>query len=206
LRTVTSELLQATLDALASGVYLVDREGHVVYMNPAAERQVRSGDNAQGAGQPGRRDAPGLHALLSREIEAAVREGARSVNIAHALALESNMGTGLVATVLPLHGNRRGTMAGPFAAAAAIFAQDPQRVPPLPGEAFAKIHGLTAGELRVLLAMAPGLSVKEASEMLGISEATSKTHLQRIFDKTGTSKQSELIRLLMSSAPPVRSH
>ena len=54
-----------------------------------------------------------------------------------------------------------------------------------------------------LLAMSPGLGVKEAAEMLGIAETTAKTHLQHIFAKTGTSKQTELMHLFMSSAPPV---
>jgi DNA-binding CsgD family transcriptional regulator len=65
------------------------------------------------------------------------------------------------------------------------------------------IAGFTRSELRVLLAMAPGLSVKEAAEMLAIGENTAKTHLQHIHSKTGTSKQTELIRLFMSSTPPV---
>jgi DNA-binding NarL/FixJ family response regulator len=56
----------------------------------------------------------------------------------------------------------------------------------------------------VLLAMAPGLGVKEAAEVLGIGETTAKTHLQRIYSKTGTAKQTELMHLFMSSAPPVR--
>ena len=54
--------------------------------------------------------------------------------------------------------------------------------------------------------MAPGLSAKQAADMLGISETTVKTHMQRIFEKTGTSKQTELIQLLKDFAPPVRPH
>ena len=96
-------------------------------------------------------------------------------------------------------GERR-NIGGAFAATAAIFVQDPIVVPPFPGEAFAKLYGLTGGELRVLLAMAPGLGVKEAAEMLGIGETTAKTHLQHIYAKTGTSKQTELMHLFMSSA------
>jgi DNA-binding NarL/FixJ family response regulator len=56
----------------------------------------------------------------------------------------------------------------------------------------------------VLLAMAPGLNVKEAAEVLGVSETTAKTHLQHIYAKTATSKQTELTHLFMSSTPPVR--
>ena len=76
-------------------------------------------------------------------------------------------------------------------------------MPPVSGEAFAKLYSLTASELRVLLAMVPGLSVKEAAEMLGIGENTAKTHLHHIHSKTGTSKQTELVHLFMSSTPPV---
>ena len=39
--------------------------------------------------------------------------------------------------------------------------------------------------------------------MLGIGENTAKTHLQHIHSKTGTSKQTELVCLFMSSTPPV---
>jgi len=106
--------------------------------------------------------------------------------------------------VLPLTRGERRNVCGAFPASVAIFAQDPVVVPPFPGEAFAKLHGLTGGELRVLLAMAPGLSVKEAAEVLGIGETTAKTHLQRIYDKTGTAKQTELMNLFLSSAPPVK--
>lgn len=40
--------------------------------------------------------------------------------------------------------------------------------------------------------------------MLGISEPTVRTHLQRRFSKTGTSKQADLLHLLHNSTPPIR--
>jgi hypothetical protein len=42
LNTIRSEALEATLDAIAAGVYLVDRLGRVIYMNRAAERQTKT--------------------------------------------------------------------------------------------------------------------------------------------------------------------
>jgi DNA-binding NarL/FixJ family response regulator len=113
------------------------------------------------------------------------------------VALPGVDGGGLIATILPL---ARGV-----AAMAAIFVQDPIVMPTLPDQAFAELYGLTRSELRVLIAMVPGLSVKEAAEVLGIGENTAKTHLQHIHSKTGTSKQTELIRLFMSATPPVSS-
>jgi DNA-binding CsgD family transcriptional regulator len=87
----------------------------------------------------------------------------------------------------------------------AIFVQDSIALRPSAGEAFAELYGLTRCELRVLLAMAPGLRVREAAETLGIGETTAKTHLQHIYAKTGTSKCTELMHLFMSSAPPIKS-
>ncbi|WP_373291749.1 helix-turn-helix transcriptional regulator [Bradyrhizobium guangdongense] len=73
------------------------------------------------------------------------------------------------------------------------------------GEALAQLYGLTDAELRVLLGLMPGLSLKEVGKALGLGEPTVKTHLQRIFLKTGMSRQSELVRLLMAHTPPLRS-
>jgi DNA-binding CsgD family transcriptional regulator/PAS domain-containing protein len=204
LRTIRSEALEATLNALASGVYLTDSLGRIIYMNQAAERQIENGnvlriENNRLA--PIDREA---RAALARAIEDAIRGEITGPDTGFSLALPSRESVGLVATILPLSRGERRNICGAFAAMAAIFVQDPVVVPPFPGEAFAKLYGLTGSELRVLLAMVPGLSVKEAAEVLGISETTAKTHLQHIYEKTGTSKQTELMRLFMSSTPPVK--
>jgi PAS domain-containing protein len=44
LKTIKSDALGGALDALASGVYLTDRESRIVYMNRAAEPQVKTGN------------------------------------------------------------------------------------------------------------------------------------------------------------------
>ncbi len=56
----------------------------------------------------------------------------------------------------------------------------------------------------MLLALAPGLSVKDAAAMLGIGEVTARTHLQHVYAKTRTSKQTELLNLFRNAIPPVK--
>ena len=204
LKTIRSEALEATLNALTSGVYLADSLGRIIYMNQAAERQIKNGNVIR---IENNRLAPidrAARAALARAIDDAIAEEAATPDAGFSLALPSREGAGLVATILPLTRGERRNLCGAFAAMAAIFVQDPIVVPPFPGEAFAKLYGLTGSELRVLLAMAPGLSVKEAAEVLGIGETTAKTHLQHIYEKTGTSKQTELLHLFMSYTPPVK--
>ena len=203
LQAVKAEALEATLDGLASGVYLSDGEGRVVYMNRAAERQVKTSYALRIVNNRLSPTDHGARAALGKALAEATVDESDAPSGAITLALPATVEQGLVATILPLNRGERHDLCGSFAATAAIFVQDPIVVPTLPGEAFAKLYGLTGSELRVLLGMAPGLSVKEAAEMLGIGDTTTKTHLQNIYAKTGTSKQTELMHLFMSSAPPV---
>jgi DNA-binding CsgD family transcriptional regulator len=203
LRTVTSQLLEATLDALTTGVYLTDRESRVVYMNRSAERQVRTSNALRIVNNRIEAILQRARDILSKTISDAIGDETLSPG-GHQVALPDADGAGYLATVLPLNCGVRRNLSSPFAAAVAVFVQDPALVPSLPGEAFAKLYGLTGGELRVTLALAPGLGLKEAADLLGIRETTAKTHLQRIFEKTGTSRQAELIQLLMAATPPVK--
>jgi DNA-binding CsgD family transcriptional regulator len=202
LKSIATEALEATLDALSTAVYLTDVNGRVTYLNDAAECQIRSGNALRIIGS---RLAPVNHAAqtaLMAAIAGAIADEAATMVPGIALAVPGLDGCGLVATVLPLARGRRRDASGAFAAAA-IFVQDSSRAPVYPGRAFAKLYGLTEAELRVLLTMAPGLGVKEAAEILGIAEVTARTHLQRVFAKTGTSKQTELLNLLKNSTPPI---
>jgi DNA-binding CsgD family transcriptional regulator/PAS domain-containing protein len=201
LTSIRAGALEAMLNALAAGVYLADRDGRIVYMNHAAERQVGTGNViriANGRLAPVDRKA---RLTLGSAIDQVIGDGdPRTSGITVALAGVDH--AGLIATILPLlSGENPSFCRG--AGMAAIFMQDPIEMPPLAAQAFAELYHLTVSEQRVLLAMAPGLSVKEAAESLGISESTAKTHLKHIYSKTGVSKQTELMRLFMSATPPV---
>lgn len=204
IRALKSEMLEKTLDALAAGVFLTARDGHVVHMNRAAERQVEAGSSIRLVNHRLSPVDPAAGVALAKAIEMASRDNADMDTREHSVAIPNGIGGGYVATLLPVQsGQRRGVLA-PFAASVAVFMQDPVQVPLMPGEAFARLHGLTGGELRVLLALSQGLGGMEAADMLGISETTVRTHLQRIFSKTDTSRQADLLRLLHSSTPPTR--
>jgi DNA-binding CsgD family transcriptional regulator len=58
--------------------------------------------------------------------------------------------------------------------------------------------GLTAAESRFADEIVKGDGIKAVASRLGVSATTARTHLVRIFAKTGTHRQAELVRLLMS--------
>ena len=203
LSTITSQTLEATLDALTAGVYLADREGRLVYLNPAAERQIRAGSTLRVVDNRLVPRNSNAHSMINRAISEATSKESTMPASGIALGLPDSEKGGLVATILPLNQGRRRDLSRSFAATAAIFVQNPVVSPHYPGEAFGKLYRLTDAELRVVLAIAPGLGLKEAAALLGIGEVTARTHLQHVYAKTGTSKQTELLNLLKNCAPPV---
>ena len=52
LKTIRSEALETTLNALTSGVYLADSLGRIIYMNQAAERQIKNSNVTPHREQP----------------------------------------------------------------------------------------------------------------------------------------------------------
>ena len=87
---------------------------------------------------------------------------------------------------------------------AAVCVQGPSGAPATPLQAFGALHGLTPAELRCLAEIALGRNVPEAAAALGVAATTARSHLNSIFEKTGTASQAELVRLVASFAPPLR--
>jgi DNA-binding CsgD family transcriptional regulator len=60
------------------------------------------------------------------------------------------------------------------------------------------VFGLSDGQSRIARHIANGVGVKSAAEALGISVNTARTHLARLYEKTGVGSQTALVRLLLS--------
>src|SRR5262245_54643619 len=205
IRSLKSEMLERTLDGLVAGVFLTAHDGRVVYMNAAAERQIRTGKSIRIVSNRLFPADPATRAALSKAIDEAARDDIDRDISEYSLAIpDVDGGPGYVATLLPVDRGQRRDIVAPFAASVAVFTKDPVQAPLMPGEAFARLYGLTGAELRVLLTLAQGLGGKEAADVLGISEPTVRTHLQRIFSKTDTTRQADLVRLLQNATPPIR--
>ena len=199
--TPRSEMLAAALDALAAGVVLTASDGQVVYMNAAAAQQIETGgvirvfNNRLSPVDPA-----AAHALRAALVESS-DDRRKSAEGGNTLALPNRDGSGILVTILPL---ARDDKQGVSEQITAIFIQDPNVRPQCPGEAFAKLYGLTGGELRVALALMRGLTPQQVASVLLISLETVKTHLKRIFQKTDTCRQAELLTLMSRASGLVR--
>lgn len=193
----------ATLDGLAAGLFLVDGHGRIVHANAAAETLV--GEAAAVTAREGRLvpiDRAAAAALMDALAAAAAGDtslGLRGISV----PMEGRDGAHYVAHVLPLTSGARRSTGAHYAATAAVFVHRATLHTPAAPEIIAKTFGLTLSELRVMLTIAQVGGVAETAATLGIGEATVKTHLQRVFAKTGTSRQADLVRLMAGFAGPL---
>lgn len=78
-------------------------------------------------------------------------------------------------------------------------------VRPGPAEDADRLHaaqsgfGLTKTEARLAAALYEGCSIPQAAHRMGVANSTARTHLQRIFDKTGVRRQADLVRVISAA-------
>lgn len=60
------------------------------------------------------------------------------------------------------------------------------------------VFKLSDGQVRIARQIAEGAGLKNIAETLGVTVNTARTHLSRIYEKTGVNSQTALVRLLLS--------
>jgi DNA-binding CsgD family transcriptional regulator len=202
---IEAETLADAVDALSAGVLLLGEGGCVVRANAAARAMLAAGDMLylQGGALAVRGPRAEQHALVEA-IDDAMRD--ELIVSPHGVAIPLSVGNGdrYVAHILPLTSGTRRSAACGSRAGAAVFVHKAELGGLLPLEAMARQFGLSPAELRVLAAVIEvGGSVPDIAEVLGVSEPTVKTHLRRLFDKTDTGRQTDLVRLVAGYANPL---
>lgn len=81
---------------------------------------------------------------------------------------------------------------------AMLLIVDPENAPePLPATLH-NLFDLTAAEAKVALQVIKDEKLQDVADRLSISLSTVRTHLQHVFEKTGTHRQADLARLLLT--------
>ena len=83
--------------------------------------------------------------------------------------------------------------------ASVVFLSDPDLDCSADPTLLSKLFGFTPAEANVAALMMRGNTVEEIGEKLRISPHTARNHLKRLFSKTNTKRQGELVHMLMSS-------
>ena len=191
-----AEMFAQTLDGLRAAVILVDAVGRIVHANAAAHALISEGGVIQAVNGALAASARQADQRL-RSVFLAAAEGDQAVGKEGiALPLSGKTGERYVMHVLPLTSRAREHAGRTHGAAAAIFIHKARLEAPSPPVAIAEAYRLTMAELRVLFAIVEVGGVPEVAEALGIAASTVKTHLGRVYDKTGVARQADLVKLV----------
>lgn len=193
----------SVLDGLPYGVVFLSAGGAVVYSNRAAEDIFRASDGLELRNGALCALDPLAGARLRKTIDHALfpnggPPGPSAVQIPRVSLRPPYQ---LVAAPLLI---RSRCFAGMPSPAAVVFIMDAERQQTASTDLLIQLYRLTPKEAALAAKLSEGKSVEQAAEELAIRYETARTHLRRIFSKTGTSRQAELL-LLMVRLPTARS-
>jgi DNA-binding CsgD family transcriptional regulator len=192
-----------TLDGIGAGMLLVDATGRIVHANRAGHAMLAKSDVLHAADGRLVANDPQTDRALA-DIFATAGNGDAGIGIKGiALPLHARDGARHVAHVLPLTSGARRRAGANYRATVALFVHRAALEGPSPPEAIANAFKLTPTELRVLLAIVEVGGVPEVAETLGIAETTVKTHLRQTYQKTGTHRQADLVKLVAAFSNPL---
>jgi DNA-binding CsgD family transcriptional regulator/PAS domain-containing protein len=197
--------LMATIDHLPHGVFVLNAAGTVMTRNRVGRRLTAARDGLteeKGELRPSDpRDRATLDALIMRCTTTSLERGVEAGDFLLVRRPSGRRPYRVVAAP-----RLRTAHVGLDTCGCLVFVTDPsQAAAHFPGDVEA-LWGLTPAEARLVCALVDGHTLAAASAQIGVRVQTLRKQLQSVFEKTGTHRQSELVRLVLMSTPPVACH
>jgi len=185
------------LELVRCGALLVRDEGHPYFANRCALDILRKGDGLALARTGLVADRASDTRLLRQLLHEAITSPECGEPKSSPVTLPRKRArTSLIVRVLPGPGldcwskeNR----------AALVTVYDEENSLQVDESVLIKLYGLTRGEAQLAAILLKGKSIEEAAAELFISPHTARTHLKRIFMKTDTHRQTELVVRIFSA-------
>ncbi|MCC3304507.1 hypothetical protein [Sneathiella sp. HT1-7] len=184
----------AVLNRLPIGVILVTADTKILFFNGKAKRYLEKGDGlVVGTDRICRATLPGESRALAKLLSDTLSPGGDSKSegdFAISLTrMESDYPLNVM--VAPI-----GT--GAAGKGAVLFVSDPAEPVELSVESICKLYGLTPAEGRLALGLTNGHKLDDLAEQWGVSMHTVRSQLRQVFRKTDTSRQSEVVKLILT--------
>jgi DNA-binding CsgD family transcriptional regulator len=186
-------------DHSSAAVFFLDEHKRIVFSNCAAQEMISANDGIRlrddGLVLARKQDDNKFQGLVSQAISPIV-----STDAAHGGAMRVLRPSGkrpYGALVSSISGNY--PLLSALRPAVCVTITDPDRKKPLPNSRLQAAFGLTAAEARLASRLSVGEDLRSAAGNLEITYGTARSRLAQIFQKTGTRRQGELIRLLLAT-------
>ncbi len=196
--------LAAIVDRLPIGVVVLDSRQRAVMVNRSAER-IASLDDGLHIDATGLRARDPKSQALLRKLAANAIETARKSGVGERSFLSIPRASGgrpfvLMASSLldPESGAGHGDVA------ACVFISDPNAREICGAEVLELIYSLTGAEAELVALLAEGRSLEEVAAARGVTMNTVRSQLKQVFSKTETSRQGELLQLVLTGVATLR--
>ncbi len=203
IKSIQAATFETVLNTLSMAVLLISSKCQIIHANAAAQTLLEAGDPIGSQGDvlkpKSQQVAAALRAVLPNTDKTETGIG----EFGHRIPAPSVNGDPYILHVLPLKHQSMPAGLSP-SAIAAIFVTPATSQSESPDAALAALFNLTPTEARVLSKIAAGSTLADVAKTLNTRASTVKTHLLKIFAKTGTHRQVDLVRLVGSLAFPVR--
>jgi len=198
--TIENENAPSDLDGLKPGFLLVDAQARLLFVNRAASSLLDTRDGLLlEAGALSATDLDDGRRL--RELIASCAGYANAVDAGGEILLRRGVGRlpldAMVTPILPETAMAAIPWTFPQRAAAIVLVSDPETEIRARIEGLRERFGLTPAEAVFALEIVKGDGRQATADRLGITVGTARSHLSKIFDKTGVTRQAELVRLLL---------
>lgn len=195
-------LYAGTLERLAVGTLWVDRHGQVLGSNRVADEILAADDGLRLVGQALRPSLRTERVQLQAMIARVGGEHGKGPGLVEGMTLTRPSGRSRLGVLVRPVPPASIAEYGPCPAAV-LHLSDTERSVGASPALLRSLFGLTAAESGLALLLVEGLTLDEASARQGVSRHTARSQLRSIFAKTGVTRQTELLRLVLRSVVPL---
>jgi DNA-binding CsgD family transcriptional regulator len=196
------QLFAGTVNRMLLGMISFDQNGTILETNQEARRILTDKDGITLSGNNlvvhGSTEGRELQRMIKQAL-APAPGGVQGPGVVEALAVTRPSGRsklGVLVKAIPI-GQWSESRHRP---AAVVFLRDPESNAVQPShELVRRLFELTRMEATLALLLAEGHTLDEAAEKMNVRRNTARTHLRSIFCKTGVTRQTMLVRLLLNS-------
>lgn len=186
------DTLSTVVDQLPVGVVVLNDDASLRYANRSAQALLAARDGLCLDGREPHAMRPGDDARLRTLIG---EQASRTTPHAIRIPRPSGRPAYAVRRIPPGHTDG----ATGLSPATTLIINDPSAAPVLTEQTLRSLYGFTRAEARLARHLVAGHTVAQAAAALGVTAGTARRHLEHLFKKTATHRQSELIRLLLES-------
>jgi DNA-binding CsgD family transcriptional regulator len=193
-------LFSDVMDRLYVGVVILDHSGKIVRASSTANQFLSARDGLQIQANRLRATCNTEDKAFQAAIKAALQSAAnREAMATRGVSLTKRSGSrNLGVIVRPIVPSSNSP--AEVNSAVAVYIRDSETNPEVEGELVRQLFDLTPAEAGVARRLTSGLSLEDAASSLAISRNTARAHLRSIFSKSGITRQTELVRLVLNSA------